>query len=67
MSTQTAPTESGLINEREAARRLGVCRMTLLRMRAAGEIGHYRIGVKVLYSQKHLDDFLESREHKRVA
>ena len=54
-----------LYSEREAAERLGVSRITLLRMRAAKRIGFYRIGTRVLFSEeRHLRPFLESVERK---
>jgi hypothetical protein len=49
-----------LMNEVEAAKFLGISRMTLLRKRNASEIGFYRVGFRVLYSkEKHLLPFLE--------
>lgn len=52
-----------LINEIEAAKFLGISRMTLLRRRNAGEIGFFRVGFRVLYSkEKHLIPFLETCE-----
>lgn len=60
----TALTEP-LMNEIEAARFLGISRMTLLRKRNAREIGFFRVGFRVLYSkEKHLLPFLESCESK---
>jgi excisionase family DNA binding protein len=51
------------MNEVEAAKFLGISRMTLLRKRNAGEIGFYRVGFRVLYSkEKHLIPFLEQCE-----
>jgi len=52
-----------LMNEMEAAKFLGISRMTLLRMRKANEIGFFRVGFRVLYSkEKHLIPFLEQCE-----
>lgn len=52
-----------LMNEIEAARFLGISRMTLLRRRNAGNIGFFRVGFRVLYSkEKHLLPFLQSCE-----
>ncbi|MGI8640429.1 MAG: helix-turn-helix domain-containing protein [Pyrinomonadaceae bacterium] len=52
-----------LISEIEAAKFLGISRMTLLRRRNAGEIGFYRVGFRVLYSkEKHLIPFLNNCE-----
>jgi excisionase family DNA binding protein len=57
--------ESGLLSEKEAAKWLGVSRITLLRARMAGKIGFYRIGARVLYSEEnHLRPFLETCERK---
>lgn len=52
-----------LINEIEAAKFLGISRMTLLRKRKANEIGFYKVGFRILYSkEKHLLPFLEQCE-----
>lgn len=52
-----------LINEIEAAKFLGISRMTLLRKRNAREIGFYRVGFRILYSkEKHLIPFLNECE-----
>jgi hypothetical protein len=52
-----------LMNEAEAARFLGISKMTLLRKRNANEIGFFRVGFRVLYSkEKHLLPFLEQCE-----
>jgi hypothetical protein len=52
-----------LLSEIEAARFLGISRMTLLRRRNANEIGFFRVGFRILYSkEKHLLPFLEQCE-----
>ena len=52
-----------LMNEIEAAKFLGISRMTLLRRRNAGNISFYRVGFRVLYSkEKHLLPFLQTCE-----
>lgn len=53
-----------LMSEVEAARRCGVSRITLLRMRKAGKIGFYRIGTRVLFSESHISEFLNRVERK---
>jgi hypothetical protein len=63
-TTQTSET---LMDERKAALTLGVSKITLLRMRQRGAIGHYRIGSRVVYSHNHLNDFLQTCERKRKA
>lgn len=52
-----------LMSEAEAAAYLGLCRLTVFRLRERGELGHYRIGSRIIYSrERHLIPFLESRE-----
>ena len=65
ISTEAKQTDfrEPLMNEKEAAKFLGISRMTLLRKRNAQEIGFYRVGFRVLYSkEKHLIPFLETCE-----
>jgi excisionase family DNA binding protein len=52
------------VTERDAARLVGVSAMTLLRARRAGLIGYYRVGRRVLYSEAHLRDYLQSVERR---
>ncbi len=62
---QTDNIGKGMLSEKEAASWLGVSRITLLRARMAGNVGFYRIGVRVLYSiDEHLHPFLEACERK---
>src|SRR5260370_42276848 len=58
-STQTYP---NLLSEKQAAKRLGIARITLLRAREAGRIGFFRIGPRVLYCAEHLTEFLNNCE-----
>ena len=51
-----------LLSEKQAANRLGIARITLLRAREAGRIRFFRIGTRVLYCQEHLSEFLKSCE-----
>ena len=53
-----------LMSEKQAAVRLGISRITLLRAREAGRIRFFRIGTRVLYNQEQLNDFLSSCERK---
>jgi hypothetical protein len=53
------------MTEAKAAKFLGISKITLLRKRHAGEIGHFRVGIRVLYSkEKHLIPFLQDRERQ---
>lgn len=51
-----------LLSEKQAAARLGVARITLLRAREAGRIRFFRIGTRVLYCEEQLREFLISCE-----
>jgi excisionase family DNA binding protein len=53
-----------LMSEKQAAVRLGISRITLLRAREAGRIRFFRIGTRVLYNQEQLNDFLVTCERK---
>jgi excisionase family DNA binding protein len=62
--SEAAKTEE-LLSEKQAAQKLGISRITLLRMRQASRIGYYRIGTRVLFSEEaHIRPFLESVERK---
>src|SRR5439155_19110203 len=64
-ATQSYP---NLLSEKQAAKRLGVARITLLRAREAGRIRFFRIGTRVLYCAEQLTEFLNGFErngHKR--
>jgi excisionase family DNA binding protein len=50
------------VEEKQAAKRLGIARITLLRARAAGRIKFFRIGTRVLYCAEHLTEFLNNCE-----
>src|SRR5213595_1381151 len=62
-STQNYP---NLLSEKQAAKRLGIARITLLRAREAGRIRFFRIGTRVLYCAEHLTDFLNNCERNRA-
>src|SRR6266536_2661575 len=58
-ATQNYP---NLLSEKQAAKRLGIARITLLRAREAGRIRFFRIGTRVLYCAEHLTEFLNNCE-----
>src|SRR5436189_4070395 len=58
-TTQRYP---NLLSEKQAAKRLGIARITLLRAREAGRIRFFRIGTRVLYCADHLTEFLNNCE-----
>lgn len=54
-----------MLSESEAAKFLGISKMTLFRKRNAGNIAFFRVGFRVLYSkEKHLIPFLEQCEKR---
>src|SRR6267378_6938867 len=53
---------ANLLSEKQAAKRLGVARITLLRAREAGRIRFFRIGTRVLYCAEQLTEFLNGCE-----
>jgi len=57
--TQNYP---NLLSEKQAAKRLGIARITLLRAREAGRIKFFRIGTRILYSEAQLVEFLNACE-----
>lgn len=57
-----------IFTEPEAAKLLKVARITLQRARLRGEIAFSRIGgCRVVYTRKHLFDYVESRERAAYA
>jgi excisionase family DNA binding protein len=62
---EAAQSYPNLLSEKQAAKRLGVARITLLRAREAGRIRFFRIGTRVLYCAEHLTEFLNACERNR--
>lgn len=65
MRFENINTEAETLTESAAAQMLGVSKITLQRLRNRGEISHFRIGARVLYSPEHLKDYLAAVERKR--
>ena len=61
-ATQSYP---NLLSEKQAAKRLGIARITLHRARDAGRIRFFRIGTRVLYSEEQISEFLRLCESNR--
>lgn len=59
---EAAQSYPNLLSEKQAAKRLGIARITLLRARGAGRIRFFRIGTRVLYCAEHLTEFLNNCE-----
>ncbi len=62
-TTQSYP---NLLSEKQAAKRLGIARITLLRAREAGRIRFFRIGTRVLYCAELSQRQAHSSERKRT-
>jgi hypothetical protein len=57
--------EGPLLPDEEARRQLGgISRSTLWRLRRNGQIKFYRVGDRVLYSQKHIAEYLDGVERQ---
>lgn len=67
MRFENTNTEAETLTESEAARMLGISKITLQRLRNRGEISHFRIGARVLYAPEHLKDYLADVERKKHA
>jgi len=50
------------MTEKEFCERVGISRVTAYRLREAGKLPHIRIGRKVGYLPKHVDEFFEAHE-----
>ena len=50
------------MNESEFAKAVGLSRVTLWRLRLKGLVPHYRVGTRILYGQKHVEEFLKAHE-----
>jgi excisionase family DNA binding protein len=56
-----------LLSEREAAEYIGVCRLTLMRLRQRKRLGFFRVGTRVLYSiEEHIKPFLALDEQRML-
>lgn len=51
-----------LYSAKETVALLGISRPTLSRLQQKGAIGCYKIGVRTLFAQKHIEDFLAKNE-----
>lgn len=52
------------LTEREFCSRVGISRITAWRLRVRGLLTYIRIGSKILYTERHIQAFLESCEQK---
>jgi predicted DNA-binding transcriptional regulator AlpA len=54
--------EKATLTEQEFCERVGISRTTAWRQRNAGKLPHCRIGDKVVYLPRHVDEFLANCE-----
>ena len=57
-----APDEKATLTESEFCKRVGISRVTAWRLRERDELPHCRVGNKILYLQRHVDEFLSAHE-----
>ena len=55
------------MTEQEFCERIGISRVTAWRMREAGKLPHCKVGNKILYLPRHIDEFLENCERRSRA
>jgi predicted DNA-binding transcriptional regulator AlpA len=56
--------EKVTLSEEEFCKTVGISRTTAWRMRNAGKLPHCRIGDKVIYLPRHVDEFLLNCERR---
>jgi excisionase family DNA binding protein len=49
----------------EAKQKLNISASTPRRLIAKNAISYYRVGLRIMFSDKHIDDFLKSHENRR--
>jgi len=52
------------MTEAEFAMAVGVSRVTLWRLRQRGQLPHYKLGRRILYGQRHVEEFLKAHEYR---
>jgi excisionase family DNA binding protein len=56
--------ERETMTEADFAKAVGVSRVTLWRMRQRGQLPHYKLGRRILYGQRHVEEFSRAHECK---
>lgn len=52
------------LSEAELAKRLGISRVTVWRLRRDGKLSYYRVGRNIRYGEQHIAEFLASCERR---
>jgi hypothetical protein len=58
-----ASSDKKTLTEKEFCQLVGICRLTAMRMRQAGKLPYCKIGNKIVYLPRHVDEFLGNCEH----
>lgn len=56
------PNHKATITERQFCEMVGISRITAWRLRERNELPHCRVGNKILYLPRHVDEFLSAHE-----
>ena len=54
------------MTEGEFAKAVGLCRVTIWRLRQKGLVPHYKIGRRILFRKEHIEQFLKTYEKNGV-
>jgi hypothetical protein len=52
------------LTESEFCERVGICRLTAMRMRQSGKLPYCRIGRRIFYLPRHIEEFLANCERR---
>jgi excisionase family DNA binding protein len=58
--------QKATMTEEEFCKRVGISRTTAWRMRESGKLAYCRVGDKVLYLPRHVDEFLANCEQRAI-
>lgn len=64
LTMSSAMQEKATLTEQEFCEKVGISRTTAWRMREAGKLPYCRIGDKVVYLPRHVEEFLTSCERR---
>ena len=59
--------ETMTYSRKEAAKKLGVSVVTIDRLLANRNIAHFRVGKRVLFTDKHIEDYISDNERNTKA
>ena len=59
-------TEIKTLTEPQFCKRVGICRMTALRLWRAGILPYCQIGRKIVYLERHIEEFYRAVEQNRL-